>query len=255
MKNIFICFILLSNNIIFAQDHLFVASYLTKGEGCRDRLLAQKPVTNSTEYNELRKNFYKENNAISADLYLLKPNQAAVVYEFKTKVQGFTCEYAAHGVSYGKTIEEATNKMNESAQNTKVFLTSPKVVVSWDGKGVTKKIKQSVLKDYGGLQVEYIVTPLKKIFVKGKNTNKDLKTILKFIASDGKVIHEVEIEPDGSFNITIKEKNFEIEVDFWATSKNNNNILDKVKQYIKSKISIDNNDNIETSPINIGVRG
>ncbi len=253
-KSIYICCLLISTSS-FAQDHLFVASYLTKGEGCRDRLFAQKPLANITEYSEIRKNFYKENNASSADMYLLKPNQAAVVYEFKTKMQGFTCEYAAHGVSYGKTIEDATNKMNESAQNTKVFLTSPKVVVSWDGKGGTKKIKQSVFKDYGGLQVEYIVTPLKNMFVKGKNTNKDLKTIVKFVAIDGKVIHKVEIEPGGNFNVTVKEKNFEIEVDFLSTKKNNSGVVEKVKQYIKSKISIDNNDNIEVSPVNIGARG
>lgn len=238
MKLLFCLFSITLTLNLCAQNYLFVASYRTNGEGCKDRLLKQVPLETRQPYDSLFRNFYRDNNANAADRWLLRPNEPAIVYEFRTKIQGFSCEYLAHAMVNGKTLEEAEDKMNHyAANNPKVYLSNPNVVVRWSGTPNKKQIEKEGGKAiYGGLEVTYNHLPNGSVLAKGNNTNEDVKVVITYLTKSGSTISELEVVPGGSFNYTINESMFDVQVLFKPGTKTNSGTIQKLKQNIKGSV-------------------
>ncbi|MCW3074541.1 MAG: hypothetical protein JWP69_1610 [Flaviaesturariibacter sp.] len=262
--------IVLLSNYAVAQEYMFVASYRPKGDGCYDRILKQIPLEKASQYDSLRRNFYTDYKASSADMFLLKPQQPSIVYSFKTKILGFSCEYLAHGIAYGATIEEATVKMKETAaKNPRNFLTPPDIAITWQGNGSSK---QTLKKDYkNGVEIEYILAKQQSgktvMLIKAVNRNKELDVVVKFKSSSqhtgmesrGEIVTEISISAGGGVSGSIPAGIYDVDFEFkpkeGAPMEVKKSIMDYMKKKTKEVIGVDKDGKIIDNRGGSGIRG
>ncbi len=269
MKIIYFVIIVLFSNYAVAQDYLFVASYRPKGDGCYDKILKQIPLEKASQYDSVRRSFYADYNASSADMYLLKPEHPSIVYSFKTKIQGFSCEYLAHGIAYGATIEDATKKMSETAaKNPRNFLTPPEMAITWKGNGSSK---QTLKREYkNGVEIEYILAKTQSgkttMLIKAINNNKDVDIELSFkslstspgIENHGLKGTDVLISAGGRVSTSIPSDVYDVDFKYKARKDAPADVKKIIMDYMKNKtkeiIGVNKEGKIIYSTGSIGIR-
>lgn len=140
-----------------AEDYLLLGLYQPpeagKGYWCRGGQMEQVPLSDRKDYREASKNFYAKHDKEWASPTLMGPDEAAIVYRFKTSLSGFECEKQVLGVMTGLDVEDARKKLADHvAKKPKGFPGRPEVIFTWTGGDYKRKVK----KDYGGLEITFM---------------------------------------------------------------------------------------------------
>lgn len=140
MKQTVLLFLFLCCKLGYSQKHLFVVSYKPNVEGCTDRVLSQVEVATFEEYLKLDKTVFKDYQTKSADRWLLRPGKPAVIIEFQTRIEGFTCKYKTYTIIRGRDEAEIEATMAKMIQQNKhIYLSTPKVVLRWEHTSLKKE--------------------------------------------------------------------------------------------------------------------
>lgn len=152
--------------LVTAQDYLFIGTYGIKQEGksvwCFDRTWEKTPVASSKELDAVKKEFMSAGHP-APETYVLKPDQAAVIFEIIREEADFRCSHKTISVRYGATVELAKKQMHEDmARSNATKNSQPKVVFEWNPEGVQEKFTDKL----GGVDL----TAIKRVNSNGEKT-------------------------------------------------------------------------------------
>jgi len=212
IKLSFIALILLFAGSLKAQDYLFVGTYGIKQEGksvwCFDRTWEKTPVASSKELQAVSKAFMSAGYP-APETFILKPDQAAVIFEITREETDYRCSHKSISVRYGATVELAKKQMNEDmAKSNATKNSQPQVVFEWNPKG---GVHEKFTDKLGGVHL----TAMKRVNSDGSkmldvtltNTNTSQAVMLLVKGSNKQVVYPVTlIEAGNSTTFSIPDQ-------------------------------------------------
>lgn len=242
---ILLCFKLFAQEI---KPCLFIGRYDKVKKGiCSDRAFVKEGVNNIQEYEERRKQFLEEHKTENASTNFVSSKQCVIIYEFQQKISGWDCSPSVYSVKIQPTIESCEKEMAVYlAKYPKEFITQPKVVYKWQGKGERKK--QTITEDFGGVTGKFYLVdkPNGGDFVVTQLSNKTtdkLATVLLQTA-DGKMTIEY-LNPGETLTQKYDTKKLDVQILYQDSKKprteyNANNAIQFVKDKVRKQIKNEN---------------
>lgn len=223
-----------------AADYLFVGTYAvsnaSKSYWCRDVGMDTAPLNSRAEYGEAGKQFSASQKGNSPSTYLLTPDEAAVVYKYKTYMAGFNCEKEIHAVYKAHDVEAAKAQLEKRRQKEpKHFRSEPQIVLTWTGSEYKSVVKQ----DYNGVEITYIsrsTAGKTYVMAKGRNTNHDKAASVVF-SGPGVTVAPILLQPGAGFTQPLGVvSDFSVDIGFSEPSPEDKDLTNRAIDYIKEKV-------------------
>lgn len=223
-----------------AADYLFVGTYAvpnaSKSYWCRDVSMETAPLNSRAEYGVAGKQFSASQKGNSRSAYLLTPDEAAVVYKYKTPMSGFNCEKEIHSVYKAHDVEAAKERMEKRRrEEPKHFRSEPQIVLTWTGSEYKSEVKQ----DYNGVEITFISRSKAGktiVIAKGRNTNRDKAALVTF-SGPGVTAAPVLLQPDAAFTQSFGViSDFRVDIGLGEAMVEGKDLTDRTIDFIKEKL-------------------
>jgi hypothetical protein len=199
-----------------AQSHRFVALYAETGGICADVRMHQEDLADRREYSA-KSNSFRRAHRHTDGTHLFSPGEAALVYEYDTRMEGFGCTKKVIGIARGPDVAAARREIDAHvSRNSRRFVTQPRIVLTWDRGAVVERITR----DYQGVEVVYSAVTQRSgsttVLAQGRNQRQDLAAVIRFRRNGGSS-DEVVLQPGESFSRSFPSmESLDVEVRFQA---------------------------------------
>lgn len=229
-----------------AANYLFIGTYAKsdKGVWCADVGLEKQALDRKQQYRETRKAFYKAHQHRLPFTKLLGPDEAAVVYRYRARSEGFGCEHQVVGIEPASDVEAAKAKVSAKVEkNPKIFLSPPEYLVEWSG----SEYKARYTRSYDGVEMTFISRKGKTgkavLLVQGRNTNKDMAAAVSLFPAESDIGPLIFLAPGESFNKTFQDADrARVAVQLYPPeakdSLNMDEVIDRLKHEVRDQVQM-----------------
>ncbi|MGV8946383.1 MAG: hypothetical protein ACOH1N_08145 [Lutibacter sp.] len=252
---------------IFAQEEkpcLLIVRYSTeKSSICSPRAWKSEGVDDNQEYALKKKQFIEDHKKSNPSVEFVSAKECVIVYEYKKKTSGFTCQPIVHGIIKAATLEKCEEQLRTLiGKKSSEYATPPNIVFRWSGKGLATPQKKTITADYNGVSGKFIL--IKKpsgndFFVAQLTNNTTDKMATVLIATDAGDLIEEELTPGSTLTKEYEIKKLEIQVLYrkLSESKPSYDIIQWMKDKVHDILEIKNGEIIKKQGKmgSAGVRG
>lgn len=227
-----------------AADYLFIGTYARsdKGVWCADTGFEQQTLEGKQQYREASKAFYKAHQHRLPFSKLLGPDEAAVVYRYRARSEGFGCEHQVVGIELAGDVEAAKAKVSARVEkNPKLFLSPPEYLLEWPG----SEYKSRYTRSYDGVELTFISRKGKTgkavLLVQGRNTSKDMAAVVSLFPAESDIGPLIFLAPGESFNKTFQDAGrARVAVQLYPPedkdSLNMDEVMDRLKHAVRDQV-------------------
>lgn len=225
-------------------DYLFIGTYASSGKGvwCADTQFEQQKLDAKKQYREASKAFYKAHKHRLPFTKLLGPDEAAVVYRYRARSEGFGCEHQVVGIELAGDVQAAKAKVSAKVErNPKNFLSPPEYLLEWPG----SEYKPRYTRSYDGVELTFISRKGKTgkavLLVQGRNTNKDMAAAVSLFPAESDIGPLIFLAPGESFNKTFQDADrARVAVELYPpeeeASLSMDEVLDRLKNSVRDQV-------------------